>query len=1048
MKKSFKKAVACLLAVLMVVFSVPFTAVAAPGDYNPDIDLQFGTLFDMGSGFTAGDNMYFGTHGTVVSGASANVDFSYASLHSAPVDLINGQLVLTKAKSDPFGAMVSEAMGEDLANCQLAEDYVLKTGDYFTITVVVHNVPNIASIKTQIAYSEAVEPAGIYEYKIKSGMKTTTYDKWGTLSDAEAAKSLTGYQASAGVTWPFGGINPLNTIAAPFSACNYYGEEVNRRDAANLDPSFADADKLTADVVESNEGNISQIALGEILTTDPTTGESDGGAYYDLTAGGNTVILETFCMKVVDDTKPIVFDIYDKENTQLSLDQGWYVAHGESTRRENLTTYAYNTYDGENAETTSDPEHYPERIGSRKMTFMGKRYEPGGSSATEYTVTFKDADGNTISAITGATGTAVTIPDLANYGKAADADAHYVAAWDSTPAATIGEADATYTVTYTSAAHTFGSATNEVAASCTEGGSYDEACTLCGWSHTVTTQATGHTLTAVPAAAATCTEAGNSAYWSCSACGKFFADANGENEIAENSWVIAASHQDVQHVEAVAATATTAGNIEYWYCAACGKYYSDANCETEITQAETVIPASGYTYAYDHMVFAENAGMVTAKAVYVAAEDSTKTVEYDAACSITSTTAGTCVEAATATWTATYEGNSDTYVQTLETYGDHQFGDWVVTTEPTNRDAGEETRTCALCGATETRPVAALGFTVTVEGSDLGTISGIVTSDNGATAVSEPLQVGTKYTVTATPNDGVEFVGWQMGNKIVSSNATYSSTIYADVMLIPVYVEAAAETMTVIFYDMYGNLIDTFTGTADDWAAYEYPEAPARPGMVFDKWDTEKEAVTGSCNVWAQYKANEEATKYTVTTSATVTLPEGIVNGEIPYNTKVTVSAEGATAWKIGESVVGYGAEYSFYIAADTAIEPVFEAVTEAPTVTVIGADAIPNTTRYNYAATMNVPAGYKIVDIGFVFGKNLAEADLDLDKVGQKGSNDDSGVVKVAHGDPNYGSDQFSMLYGISASAGRRLGTVKAFIVTSDGDIIYSDMFTQDYNA
>ena len=35
------------------------------------------------------------------------------------------------------------------------------------------------------------------------------------------------------------------------------------------------------------------------------------------------------------------------------------------------------------------------------------------------------------------------------------------------------------------------------------------------------------------------------------------------------------------------------GNTEYWYCEGCGKYYADAEAKTEITQASTVIPATG-----------------------------------------------------------------------------------------------------------------------------------------------------------------------------------------------------------------------------------------------------------------------------------------------------------------------------------------------------------------------------------------------------------------------------------------------------------------------
>ncbi len=48
---------------------------------------------------------------------------------------------------------------------------------------------------------------------------------------------------------------------------------------------------------------------------------------------------------------------------------------------------------------------------------------------------------------------------------------------------------------------------------------------------------------------------------------------------------------NVQHFAANESTCTQEGNIEYWYCSDCNKYYSDANEENEITQAETVIAA-------------------------------------------------------------------------------------------------------------------------------------------------------------------------------------------------------------------------------------------------------------------------------------------------------------------------------------------------------------------------------------------------------------------------------------------------------------------------
>lgn len=48
------------------------------------------------------------------------------------------------------------------------------------------------------------------------------------------------------------------------------------------------------------------------------------------------------------------------------------------------------------------------------------------------------------------------------------------------------------------------------------------------------------------------------------------------------------NHTDLKHVDAKAATAAAEGNIAYWYCGDCGKYFSDAAAKTEITRADTV----------------------------------------------------------------------------------------------------------------------------------------------------------------------------------------------------------------------------------------------------------------------------------------------------------------------------------------------------------------------------------------------------------------------------------------------------------------------------
>ena len=48
------------------------------------------------------------------------------------------------------------------------------------------------------------------------------------------------------------------------------------------------------------------------------------------------------------------------------------------------------------------------------------------------------------------------------------------------------------------------------------------------------------------------------------------------------------NHTDLKHIDAKAATVAEEGNIEYWYCGDCNKYFSDAAATKEITKAATV----------------------------------------------------------------------------------------------------------------------------------------------------------------------------------------------------------------------------------------------------------------------------------------------------------------------------------------------------------------------------------------------------------------------------------------------------------------------------
>ena len=62
----------------------------------------------------------------------------------------------------------------------------------------------------------------------------------------------------------------------------------------------------------------------------------------------------------------------------------------------------------------------------------------------------------------------------------------------------------------------------------------------------------------------------------CEVCGKAYGELDPKN------------HTDLKHFPAKAATEDAEGNIEYWYCSGCGKYYSDKDGTKELAKADTV----------------------------------------------------------------------------------------------------------------------------------------------------------------------------------------------------------------------------------------------------------------------------------------------------------------------------------------------------------------------------------------------------------------------------------------------------------------------------
>lgn len=374
-----------------------------------------------------------------------------------------------------------------------------------------------------------------------------------------------------------------------------------------------------------------------------------------------------------------------------------------------------------------------------------------------------------------------------------------------------------------------------------------------------------------------------------------------------------------------------------------------------------------------------------------------------------------------------------------------------VTQEATLDQAEITTYTCKDCGYSytkETAPALA-GVTVTVNAVENGSVT-LAGQDVTAGGSKKFAENGT-YTLVATPNADCTFVGWQTGNKIVSTDASYTTVAIADITYTPVFAESA-KPVQFTFVDMFNNVISSQSVASG--ADVKIPQAPTYTGYTFTGWSVDEAAIkaaTSSMTVYAQYEKDAAAT-YTVTTDADATVAYGSNSAQgtladIPYGTQVTVSKDGATAWAIDGKIVAYGDSYTFYVASDVTVKAA-SATTQAPVVAAVSANQVAGSYKVEFVATRAMVDGCTYLKSGFVYGKNLSDADLTLANVGKKGSADNSGVVKAAYANSTEGSTQFILSYGLSAQNGT--ASAKAFLTYKDQNgkvqTVYSDVMNHTY--
>lgn len=694
---------------------------------------------------------------------------------------------------------------------------------------------------------------------------------------------------------------------------------------------------------------------------------------------------------------------------------------------------------------------------------------PMKASAPEtksYTVNYVTEDGASLGTETVEEGKSpASVPALPT--KAPDAAGHYSYAWDTDPTTATISADTTFTAKLTTTPHTETKLeSNFVDATCDKDGSktVTTSCSVCGYVisvENVVIPATKH----------------NWGEWK-------HDDATAKADSKHTHICL----NDASHTESEACNfiskvtqqqTADQPEITTYTCKDCGYSYTE---ETK--------PALGHTHNYGAPVADYTSGEA-----FVEGKDYTHTATCtgEGTCSQPTKTdkctfdngvetkAATCTEDGVKTFTCTECGG--TYTVAIPATG-HAWGQWShdaataeadathtrvcandashketkacdftakVTQEATLDQAEITTYTCKDCGYSytkETAPALA-GVTVTVNAVENGSVT-LAGQDVTAGGSKKFAENGT-YTLVATPNENCTFVGWQTGNKIVSTDATYTTVAIADITYTPVFAESA-KPVQFTFVDMFNNVISSQPVASG--ADVKIPQAPTYTGYTFTGWSADEatiKAATSSMTVYAQYEKDAAAT-YTVTTDADATVAYGSNSAQgtladVPYGTQVTVSKAGATAWAIDGKIVAYGDSYTFYVASDVTVKAA-SATTQAPVVAAVSANQVAGSYKVEFVATRAMVDGCTYLKSGFVYGKNLTDADLTLANVGKKGSADNSGVVKAAYANSTEGSTQFILSYGISAQTGT--ASAKAFLTYRDQNgkvrTVYSDVMNHTY--
>lgn len=987
--KSFKKALAVLLSVLMVVFSFPFSAMALD---NPNLN--------DGSGIIYCDDTDVVMH--IYAMPYIGKDLYGPAAHVYTDDTLTDY---DPGKTYDFNNITKDAIAVDFENndgCSAAGKST------FCLVITMENVdPGYSMGQWWIDYDTSVVQAFWY----KNNQNKPAAYQTGTAASKNAALRQSSY-------W-----DPDTVIASESFVANPLPDgTTNINTAVEFNGGNWNSETLWDDNVEyTMPGQVVGVFGFELLQD-----SADLSQVFHL----NTDISKTWWTKDTDDpgnnyTEMLVpYGVTDSNNTLA----------GKDVDLSKLTVFTC-------PELGMAPAETP----------------------TEVTYTYTFADGHSTT-VTAAEGTEPTAPANTADAIASNGDGTHTTTTYSWPAFAQGTTSYTEVATPGSpVACTKVVDAEAVAPGHTTAGSTEAwHCSVCNYKVDSTpVKAAGHTWDAGVVTPATCTAQGYTTY-TCTA-------GDGGTMVSDYTAIDPNNHTGLVTDNAVPATCTATGLTEGSHCTACG--------ETVVAQQTVPIDSSNHT-----KVVTDNAVDPTctdpgrtagshceACGTVITAQQEVPALKHD--WKVTSSTDATCVTPGTVTSECSrchetktetgvldpsnHEGNIVTdaavpatctstgltegshcdacgkavvaQTETPINPSNHAWDAGVITKGATRAEDGVKTYTCSRDAShTKTEAIPALGVQITVTANELGT-----TTLNGTptTGAAQKVAYASTYTLTATANEGAEFIGWMVNGKMVSTNAVYTTGAYADLTYVPVFAPKATVDFVVTFIDQFNKVIATIA-SSELAGLIELPSAPDYPHYTFEGYDLtldEVKALKDSTVVTAAYAKDD--TTYTVTAyGCTITVDGRDYNetATVSHDARVTVkpnSADVAKSWTVNSSQAAFGAEYSFYVTADVDVAYSTLDVTAAPTVANVSVDQIDDV-KVRFLATRSVTDGYTLLESGFVYGKDMNSADLVLDNV--------NGTTCRVIKNSNMAADgQFALTVGIASKTGK-IG-VAAYIIVKD---------------